>query len=76
MALKTLDFKGLKCPIPVMKLETMVIRKEIAAGDTVEVIADCPTFSSDVKAYCAKNGKVIVSMRDMGNAVVKVTLRV
>jgi len=76
MALKNLDFKGLKCPIPVMKLETMIIRKEIAPGDTVEVIADCPTFAADVKNFCAKNGKVIVSMREMGGATIKVTLRV
>ena len=42
-----LDTSGLKCPEPVLKIT--VKATEMKYGDILEVIADCPTFASDVK---------------------------
>lgn len=54
-----LDYRGLKCPQPVLKL-TIASRK-IEAGTLVEVLADCPSFTRDVKAWCERQGKVLMT---------------
>jgi tRNA 2-thiouridine synthesizing protein A len=64
MALHTLDVLGLKCPQPVLKLATMA--KEIPAGDTVEVLADCESFPKDVVAWCGKTNKTLLFCVDEG----------
>ena len=61
MAVHTLDVLGLKCPQPVLKLAAMA--RNIPAGDTVEVIADCESFPKDVEAWCGKTGKRPVDTR-------------
>lgn len=60
MAKVTLDFRGLKCPLPVLKLNVAVTKKEVNPGDTVDVLADCPTFESDVKQWCDKSKHLLV----------------
>ena len=64
MALHTMDVLGLKCPQPVLKLATMA--KDIPAGDTVEVLADCPSFPRDVEAWCTKTKKTLLFCVDEG----------
>ena len=64
MAVHTLDTLGLKCPQPVLKLATMA--KEIPAGDTVEVLADCESFPQDVQVWCSKTGKTLLFCVDEG----------
>ena len=63
MAKKAVDLKGHRCPIPVMRLGMMAARKEIAPGDEIDIVADCPTFKADIKEYCTKNKKVLVETR-------------
>jgi F420-non-reducing hydrogenase iron-sulfur subunit len=60
MAKVTLDFRGLNCPLPVLKLNGAVIKKEVKPGDTAEVLADCPTFEADVKKWCDTSKKMLV----------------
>jgi len=64
MALHTMDVLGLKCPQPVLKLATMA--KEIPAGDTVEVLADCASFPKDVETWCNKTNKTLLFCVDEG----------
>ena len=64
MAVHTLDVLGLKCPQPVLKLATMA--REIPAGDTVEVLADCESFPKDVQVWCTKTGKTLLLCVDEG----------
>jgi tRNA 2-thiouridine synthesizing protein A len=59
-----LDCKGLRCPQPVLKLA--IRAKQVPAGTTLEIQADCPTFSDDVTKWCADSGKVLVSVVDRG----------
>jgi tRNA 2-thiouridine synthesizing protein A len=64
MAVVTIDAKGLKCPRPT--LEMTVKAKSMNTGDVMEVVADCPTFEKDVKAWCERMKKVLLWMRDEG----------
>lgn len=57
---EVLDCRGLKCPQPVLKLA--IKSNSLPKGTTLEVLADCHTFPTDVTNWCAKNGKVLVSI--------------
>ena len=63
MATVMLDAKGLKCPMPTLKMTGMVLKKEVKPGDILEVLADCPTFEKDVKDWCTSTKKVLIFMR-------------
>ena len=73
MALHTMDVLGLKCPQPVLKLVTMA--KDIPAGDTVEVLADCPSFPRDVEAWCTKTKKTLLFCVDEGGGKFKAQIQ-
>jgi tRNA 2-thiouridine synthesizing protein A len=61
---ETIDCKGLKCPQPVLKIA--IRARSLEKGTTLEVQADCPTFSDDVKKWCQDTGHVLVSVVDRG----------
>lgn len=63
-----LDLKGLKCPMPTLKMTTAA-RTSFKEGDILEVIADCPTFENDLKIWCHRMKKVLLWVRDEGNGV-------
>ena len=51
---KTLDCKGLSCPMPILKLaQTM---KGMKKGQTLELLATDPGSKPDVPAWCKKTG--------------------
>jgi tRNA 2-thiouridine synthesizing protein A len=62
------DARGDKCPVPVLKMTNAIMKKEVEPGDTLVVIADCPTFEKDVKDWCRNMKKVLVVLRDEGSA--------
>lgn len=64
MAKVDLDAKGLKCPVPTLKMTNLLMQKQVQGGDVLEVVADCPTFPDDVKAFCARFKKVLIFMRE------------
>jgi tRNA 2-thiouridine synthesizing protein A len=68
MAVKTLNCVGLKCPMPVLKLTQAVMKKEVTAGDQIELLADCPTFENDVKQWCTQMKKVLIRIAPEGAA--------
>ena len=63
-----IDARGDKCPVPVLKMTNAVMKKEVDAGDTLVVIADCPTFEKDVKDWCKNMKKTLVVLRDDNGA--------
>lgn len=73
MALHTMDVLGLKCPQPVLKLATTA--KDIPAGDTVEVLADCPSFPRDVETWCTKTKKTLLFCVDEGGGKFKAQIQ-
>ena len=58
MARRFLDTTGLKCPLPILKLATMM--PSIHSGDILELTGDCETFDNDIKRWCDQMGKVLV----------------
>ena len=64
MKTMTLDCRGMACPLPVLKMTTTVMAKEVVPGDTLEVLGDCPTFEGDVKKWCETMKKVLLYMKE------------
>ncbi|MBW2266281.1 MAG: sulfurtransferase TusA family protein [Deltaproteobacteria bacterium] len=55
-----LDTVGLKCPKPILKIAIKVA--ELKPNDILEVAGDCPTFEHDVRDWCKRLKKKIVSV--------------
>lgn len=66
MAVQVLDARGLKCPQPTLKIT--VLAAKMKQGDVLEVMADCPTFESDVRNWCSRSKKTLLWVRDEGAA--------
>lgn len=64
MATKVIDARGLKCPQPQLKL--LSESRSMNKGDIVEVVADCPTFETDVRQWCQRTKKALLWMRTEG----------
>ena len=60
MTSKTLDTTGLKCPQPVLKITAKM--RELTAGDVLEVKADCETFEEDIRKWCKRMNKILISL--------------
>jgi len=73
LADRSLDYCGLKCPYPILRLSA--IYPQFKQGEIIEVIADCPTFEKDIKAWASKLSKTILSIENLGNKL-KVTIRI
>ena len=59
----TLDARGLKCPIPVIRLARLAAVGH--HGDTIEVLADDPAARTDIPAWARLTGHE-VSAQDRG----------
>lgn len=67
MSREVLDTVGMQCPQPVLKLA--VRAAEMHAGDTLEIVGDCPTFERDIREWCRRLGKAMLSItEESGNA--------
>ena len=56
----SLDFKGLCCPMPVMKIAQIV--KQVQVGEVVEGIATDPGIMSDIPEWARKTGNEVVCL--------------
>lgn len=65
MATQVLDALGLKCPQPIIKIA--VVAPDMKGGETLEVWGDCPTFERDVRTWCDRLNKTVISVVDEGN---------
>jgi tRNA 2-thiouridine synthesizing protein A len=64
MATEQIDCLGLKCPQPILKVAAKI--PTMQAGDIIEVLADCPSFPTDMKAWAEKTGKVLLMLSTDG----------
>ncbi len=71
MAVEILDTLGLKCPQPVLKIAVKAV--DMKTGDILEILGDCPTFERDVRVWCERLGKVLLSVKKDG---VKKTIQI
>jgi tRNA 2-thiouridine synthesizing protein A len=64
MTVEVLDTVGLKCPQPVLKIA--VKAADMKLGEILEVIGDCPTFERDIRVWCERLSKILLSIKDEG----------
>ncbi|MFX1479502.1 MAG: sulfurtransferase TusA family protein [Promethearchaeota archaeon] len=68
MADKTLDYRGLRCPMPVLKTKKEL--KNVDSGQIIEVIVDDVGAKKDIPAMLKKTGNELVELKeDNGNLV-------
>ncbi|MHA7775924.1 sulfurtransferase TusA family protein [Roseibium sp. M-1] len=54
----TLDLKGLKCPLPVLKTRKALTR--LASGDRLRVLTTDPMAEIDIPHFCSENGHTLL----------------
>ncbi len=59
----TLNALGKKCPIPIIMLAERV--RDVAVGQTIEVLADDPAAKTDVPAWCMLKSHEFVRAVDL-----------
>jgi tRNA 2-thiouridine synthesizing protein A len=59
---KTLDLKGLACPMPIAK--TAQAFRELAAGDVLEALATDPGSVPDFSAWCQNTGNELLEQTE------------
>lgn len=64
-ATKTVDARGLSCPLPIVK--TAMAIKEIGSGDLIEVLATDPGSTKDFTAWSKTTGHELVESSVDGN---------
>jgi TusA-related sulfurtransferase len=70
MATEKLNFKGMSCPMPIMKTSLAV--KKGASGDVFEIVSDDAGFEPDVKAWCKETGNTLTSISKSGSDIIAV----
>lgn len=58
MADQVLDVKGLNCPLPILRAKKAL--KDMATGQTLEVLATDPGAVKDFEAFCRTTGNELV----------------
>jgi tRNA 2-thiouridine synthesizing protein A len=56
------DARGLRCPLPVIRLAEAARHAE--GGTLVEVLATDPAAKADIPAWCRMRGQQLVEVRD------------
>jgi tRNA 2-thiouridine synthesizing protein A len=59
----TIDALGKKCPIPIIMLAERI--REVAIGQTIEVLADDPAAKSDLPAWCMLKSQEFVRTQEL-----------
>lgn len=59
---KTLDTKGLNCPLPILKAKKAI--QEVPAGGTLEVLATDPGSVADFQAFCRQTKHTLVEQTE------------
>ena len=66
MATKVIDARGLKCPLPSLKIQSETLTMK--SGEILEVLADCPTFEADTRRLCDALKKALLFVKAEGTA--------
>jgi tRNA 2-thiouridine synthesizing protein A len=76
MATVEIDARGTKCPVPVLKMTSAVVKNDVKSGDTLAVTADCSTFEKDVREWCQKMKKVLVVIKETAPGVKRAEVKI
>lgn len=63
-----LNFKGLLCPMPIIKFSTAM--KNAVSGDIFVVTADDMIFEPDIRAWCKQTGNTLNSITKSGTEII------
>jgi tRNA 2-thiouridine synthesizing protein A len=69
----TLDFTGLKCPLPALMAKRAL--RQCAAGTVAEIVADDPLAYIDIPHMCRQEGFDVIDVERNGDRV-RVVIRV
>ncbi len=64
MTKSELNFKGMSCPMPIMKMAMAF--KKAASGDVFDVVADDPGFEADIIAWCSETKNSLDGIKKVG----------
>ncbi len=56
----SLDFKGLLCPMPVVKIAQAM--KQVQVGESVEAVATDPGVMADIPAWARTSGNEVITL--------------
>lgn len=62
MGMTTLDAKGLKCPLPVLRARKAM--KSVDPGEVLEVLSTDPGSVEDFRNFCETTGDELVDWRE------------
>ena len=68
-----LDCRGLRCPLPVIRLANAIA--DVPVGGTVAVVADDPATGPDTQAWCRMRGHEFVGQDTAEDGVPRYTVR-
>lgn len=69
-----LDARGLRCPVPVIRLAR--VARDAAPGALLTVVATDPAAQHDVPAWARMRGHVVVGSRTEPDGALAITVRV
>ncbi|MBF0155365.1 MAG: sulfurtransferase TusA family protein [Magnetococcales bacterium] len=64
MADKTLDAKGLNCPLPILRAKKAL--KDMKAGQVLAIEATDPGSAKDFESFCSQTGNKMVKASEAG----------
>jgi tRNA 2-thiouridine synthesizing protein A len=59
---RTLDARGLYCPMPIVKINKTV--KEMKSGEVIKVLCTDPGSERDFQSWCEKTGNKLLKMSE------------
>tara|TARA_B100001013_G_C24601655_1_gene439165 strand:+ start:1006 stop:1245 length:240 start_codon:yes stop_codon:yes gene_type:complete len=69
---KTLDVKGLFCPIPVIKTKQII--NTVDSGNIIEILATDPAAKEDIPSWAKREGHEMLKIEEE-NEIIKFYLR-
>ena len=64
MAEHVLDARGLKCPLPILKINKAL--KDLPSGETLRVFATDPGSAEDLRDFCRATGNELIESQQKG----------
>lgn len=73
MAEKLLDATGLSCPLPVLKARKAL--RDMAPGQTLEILATDPGAIEDIPAFCRSSGHELLESSTINDTMYRFVIK-
>jgi len=70
---KTLDARGLSCPMPLLKTKKAL--ETLEKGEVLEVLTTDPGSKNDIPSFCKKKGYDLLSIEDDPGGFIRYLIR-